>query len=72
VVLLEHLGHEPVRLAQVQEPLVGRHDAGRVLPAVLQHAQRVVDQLGRRLSLVREQHGHDPAHVCEKAGFEKK
>ena len=45
VPLLEHVAHQAVVLAQEQRALVLGHDARRVLAAVLQHGQRVVDLL---------------------------
>jgi hypothetical protein len=45
VTLLEHVTHQAHVLAQVQLAVVLGHDAGRVLAAVLQHGQRVVELL---------------------------
>jgi hypothetical protein len=57
---VEHVAHQPVVLAQVQLVAVARDDAGRVLAAVLQHRQRVVQLLVDRR--VRDE-ADDAAHV---------
>ena len=51
VVLLEHIAHESRALAHVELAFRRGHDAGRILPAVLQHGQRVIQALiDRRIS----------------------
>ncbi len=45
VVLLEHVAHQARALAHEQLAVLGRHDAGGILAAVLQHRQRVIDAL---------------------------
>jgi hypothetical protein len=46
----EHVAHQPAALLHVEGALQGSDDAGRVLPAVLEHEQAVVEQLiDRRL-----------------------
>ncbi len=45
VPLEEHVADQAVALADAQAAAVVRHDAGGVLPAVLEHRQRVVERL---------------------------
>ena len=45
VPLLEHVAHQACALARAQPPLEGGHDAGRILAAVLQHRQRIIQAL---------------------------
>ncbi len=49
VPLLEHVAHEAVALAHAEAARVVRHDARRVLAAMLQHRERVVERLIHRV-----------------------
>src|SRR5690606_9998900 len=49
VALLEHVAHEPVALARVQPAVRLRDDTRRILTAVLQDRQRIVERLVDRL-----------------------
>ena len=60
VVLLEHVAHEAAALAHVQLAFARGHDAGRILPAVLQHGQRVVKPLVDRAV---SDHADNSAHA---------
>ena len=61
VLLLKHILHQPVILALAKYAVVIGHDAGGVLPPVLQHDQRVIDSLVYWLIT---DNADNPAHVC--------
>jgi hypothetical protein len=44
----EYVANQAVALAYVKSMLTPGHDARRILPAVLQHSQRIVDRLVNR------------------------
>ena len=59
VALLEHVPDQAVVLAHGQLALVGRHDPGRILAAVLQYRKRVVQLLVDRAE---SDDAYDAAH----------
>ena len=61
VVLLEHVAHQAGTLAHAQRAVVGGHDAGGILAAVLQHGERVVDAL---VYCTRADDADDATHSC--------
>ncbi len=59
VLLLKHIAHQAGILAHEQFARLGGHDAGRILTAMLQHRQRVIDPLVDR---AHPDHSDDSAH----------
>ena len=62
VLLLEHIAHQARALARAQPPFEGRHDAGGILAAVLQHRQRVIQTL---IDGAGADDADDAAHGCD-------
>jgi hypothetical protein len=59
VLLLKHVAHQTRVLAHEQLARLAGHDSGGVLPAMLQHRQRVIDAL---IDRAHSNHSDDAAH----------
>ena len=61
VACAEHVAHEAAALVHVKRAALGGYDPGRILPAMLQHQQAVVEQLiDRRLGDDTDDSTHGP------------